>query len=82
MLIFNSTTLIWFNLVVIIGVLSSIGIMCYLIPFLLKIFIQIRYRYLSSSSVDRGTVLHKNYDSIDEQLIDGINKFKRKMPVV
>jgi hypothetical protein len=81
MLIFNSTTLIWFNLVIIIGILASLPTLYAIVPFCLYVFVRLRYRYLLSSNFE-NPLLRKNYDLVDEQLIDGINRFKRKKPTL
>jgi hypothetical protein len=51
------------------------------LPIMLYWFIRIRYRYLTSVNFE-NPLLRKNYDTVDEQLIDGINKFKRKRPTL
>jgi hypothetical protein len=81
-MLFNSTDLIWFFLIIIIGVLCSIAILYSIVPIFLYLFIRIRYKYLSRVSSVENPLLRKNYDEIDEQLLEGINKFKRKRPTL
>jgi hypothetical protein len=81
MLIFNTVTLIWFAAVIIVGILASIPVMYGVVPICLYAFIRLRYRYLLSSNFE-NPLLRKNFDVIDEQLIDGINRFKRKKPTL
>jgi hypothetical protein len=59
----------------------STAILYGIVPVLLYWFIGLRYRYLLSTNVE-NPLLRKNFDVVDEQLIDGINKFKRKRPTL
>lgn len=63
------------------GLIASLAIMYSVIPICLYLFIRLRYRYLSSNNFE-NPLLRKNYDVVDEQLIDGINKFKRQKPTL
>jgi hypothetical protein len=47
------------------------------VPVCLYAFVSLRYRYLLSNNFE-NPLLRKSFDMIDEQLIDGINQFKRK----
>jgi hypothetical protein len=51
------------------------------VPACLYLFVRLRYRYLLSNNFE-NPLLRKNYDAVDEQLIDGINQFKRKKPTL
>jgi hypothetical protein len=51
------------------------------VPICLYVFIRLRYRYLTANNFE-NPLLRKNYDGVDEQLIEGINQFKRKKPIL
>jgi hypothetical protein len=60
----------------IIGVVVSAAVVMYVLPLILVYFISIRYAYLRS--VSRNSENTKfSYDTVDEQSLSGINKFKR-----
>jgi hypothetical protein len=81
MLLVNTVSIIWFIIIIIIGIFASIPTIYAVVPICLYAFIRLRYRYLTSNNFE-NPLLRKNYDAIDEQLIDGINQFKRKIPVL
>jgi hypothetical protein len=76
----SSTTLFWFYLPILIGTVISVIITFTIVPTLLSFFIKIRYKYWASNVLDNsGSQRWKSYDVVDEQLIDGINKTKKKI---
>jgi preprotein translocase subunit SecF len=81
-MLFNSTDLIWLFLIIIIGTVGSIAVLYSVVPFFLYLFIRLRYHYLLRTSNIENPLLRKNYDPVDEQLLDDINKFKRKRPTL
>jgi hypothetical protein len=80
LMLFSSSTLFWFYLPILIGTIVSILITFTIIPTLLSFFIRIRYKYWANNVLDNsGSQRWKSYDIVDEQLIEGINKSKKKV---
>jgi hypothetical protein len=61
-----------------IGSVVALGIVFTILPLFISWFIRLRYKYLATYTADRGIINRKNYDTIDEQLIEGINRFKKE----
>jgi hypothetical protein len=60
----------------IVGILVSLVVVLSVTKSILLWFIIARYRYVQAVSQNEFFFQH-NFDKIDEQSIDGINKFKR-----
>jgi ABC-type multidrug transport system permease subunit len=77
-MLFSSTSLLGFYAIMFIGLIATLIIISTILPLFLSWFIRFRYKYLATSTTDRGMINRKNYDAIDEQLIEGINRFKKE----
>jgi hypothetical protein len=78
LLIVSSSSLIFIYLITMIFVIVNLAMIYSVLPWLLYYFIQWRYQYIGGSQrkLD-GSYEKTNYDDIDEQEINEINKFKK-----
>ena len=77
-LVLSSNSLLWVYLISLIFVLCSMVMIFSVLPWLLYVFINLRYRYIGGSQRKLDNTFEKrNYDEVDEQEIKDINRFTR-----
>ncbi len=74
-ILFGSTSLISFTYVCLIGFLISVFVAKFIAPIFSAFFLTIKHKYLKNLTA--RALVQKNYDTIDEELIDGVNKVKK-----
>lgn len=75
-MIFGSTSLISFAYISLIGLLVSLVVAKVIAPMFCAFFLAIKHKYLKNLTT--RSLTQKNYDTIDEELIDGVNKVKKQ----
>lgn len=75
-IILGSTTLIPFAYITLIGFLVSLVVAKVIAPMFCAFFLAIKHKYLKNLTA--RSLTQKNYDTIDEELIDGVNKVKKQ----
>lgn len=76
LIVFGSTTLVSFGYVMMIGTVIGALISRFIAPVLMAYFLLIKNKYLKNLTVK--ALLVKNYDTLDEELIDGVNKINKE----
>lgn len=72
----SSVTLTSFNYLILIAFAISIFSSMFFAPYITSFFVWIKNKYLVN--ITSKTLLNKNYDIIDEEVIDGINKVNKE----
>jgi hypothetical protein len=74
-MIFASKTLILTFVIILISIVAIAIVLCFITNILCAVFAFARFKYRKAIA-ETDFFFKKNYDKIDEQHIDGINKFK------